>query len=514
VRWQEIPRSLQIKYLHAAAITAAQLARLAGQLRQDAAGMAVLKLMLRRFQGLAAWAGLHGQAGISVAAQLGEYDCATLAGAGLLPETAQLEQIAALVHVLRQEIHRQRTTAGASDEILWGPAAAAPAPVPLPAAPAPRSLAGSARLPAPARGSALAMAAHCAAVRPAAAGAGLPPPEPLALAAPSRPARRVLAVGLRNVEWNVAEGLLARQGFALQAVETCREAGRVFAAGLPDAVIAAADLPDGTGTLLAQYLRVLDLGDDPAVILIGEAGGVAAGGAPADAGSAVPGGASDNAGGAAPGGASADAGSAAAGAAPGDPCRAEAEGGREVDAWFAAPVDWVSLAQGLAALVARRQSAPVLLYLEGYEDAGALRALLRAAGYRVRRCREPRRLAGDALAFSPDLVLMDAPLAGETAGELVRRLRGERRFAALPVLVLEAADGAEPPSRVSPGGAEHLAKPVDPRALLATIAARIERSRALDQLFSPAAAAPPRPAAVSKRPRAASPAACLPPAAG
>lgn len=125
--WQEIPRHLQIKYLHAAAITAAQLARLAARLEQDRGDRIALKLLLRRFQGLAAWAGLHGLSAIAVAAQLGEYDCSTLAGANVEPEPAHLGQIRALVDVLRQEIYRQRTTGGLSEEILW----ARPAPAEL-----------------------------------------------------------------------------------------------------------------------------------------------------------------------------------------------------------------------------------------------------------------------------------------------------------------------------------------------------------------------------------------------
>jgi hypothetical protein len=119
VSWQEIPRNLQIKYLHAAAITAAQLARLGASLEDDSGNRGTLKLLLRRFQGLAAWAGLHGLSAIAVAAQLGEHDCSTLAGANVVPEPAHVEQIRALVHALRQEIYRQRTTGGFSEEILW-----------------------------------------------------------------------------------------------------------------------------------------------------------------------------------------------------------------------------------------------------------------------------------------------------------------------------------------------------------------------------------------------------------
>ncbi|HEV3075896.1 MAG TPA: hypothetical protein VHB47_15855 [Thermoanaerobaculia bacterium] len=64
MNWHEIPRSLQLRYLHAAAITVAQLGRLLAEVERDAGtgGLQALKLMLRRFYGLAAWAGLNGLA--------------------------------------------------------------------------------------------------------------------------------------------------------------------------------------------------------------------------------------------------------------------------------------------------------------------------------------------------------------------------------------------------------------------------------------------------------------------
>jgi hypothetical protein len=117
--WHEVPRSLQIKYLHAAALTVAQLARLAGELQRHAAGIDALKLMLRRFHGLTAWAGQHGLAAVAVTAQQGEHDCATLAGAGMLPEPGHLAQIAGLIQALRHEVYRQRATGAVAEEVLW-----------------------------------------------------------------------------------------------------------------------------------------------------------------------------------------------------------------------------------------------------------------------------------------------------------------------------------------------------------------------------------------------------------
>ena len=391
----------------------AQLARLIGELEQDCGNRDSLKLMLRRFQGLAAWAGLHGLATISVPAQLGEQDCATLAGGGFTPQPAHLEQIRTLVHILRQQVYRQRTTGGISEEILW-------------ARPAPKD------------------------------------PETAAPAPPQTP-HRALAVGLEEVDWKQLEGLLLREGFALQAVETCREAGRVFAAGLPEAVIAAADLPDGSGTLLTHYLRSLERGDDPVVVLVGDA--------------------------------------AAAGPAAVPPV--EPWPGCDADARFAAPIDWAGLARWLATQRERRQSAPGVLYFTSDdEEAAGLGALLRGAGYRVRRCRDPRRFAREVLTCAPELVLIDLPPAAENAGELLRWLRSDQRCAGLPVILLTAEDGETPPPQgIGAGVTERAAKPVVAQSLLSQIAARIEHHRALKLLFADTGRHAPKPAMRAPQPR-------------
>jgi DNA-binding response OmpR family regulator len=417
VSWHEIPRRLQVRYLHAAAITAAQLSRLTGELEQHGGNRDTLKLMLRRFQGLAAWAGLHGLSTIAVAAQLGEEDCATLAGGCISPQPAHLEQIRALVQVLRQQIYRLRTGGGISEEILWA--------------------------------------------RPVATDR-----EPVA-AVCSRPPYRALAVGLQEVDWRHLESLLLKQGFALQAVETCREAGRVFATEPPDAVIAAADLPDGSGTLLTHYLRTQERGDDPVVVLVGDA----------------------------------------AAEGPGAPPATEPWPGCDADARFAAPIDWAALAQGLPALRERRRSAPgVLCVASDDEEAAGMGALLRGAGYRVRRCRDPRRFAREVLTSEPELVLIDLPPAGDAAGELLRWLRSDKRCAGVPVILLATEtieDGeALPAPAIDAALTERATKPVAAQSLLSRVAARIEHSRALKHLFaesgrqvsSPAMRAPAAPA--------------------
>jgi DNA-binding response OmpR family regulator len=152
------------------------------------------------------------------------------------------------------------------------------------------------------------------------------------------------------------------------------------------------------------------------------------------------------------------------------------------------------VAQRLAALLERRRSAPRVLYLESDDEAaGGLRALLNGSGYRVRSCRDIRRLAREVLRCEPDLVLIDLPRREAPAGDVVRWLRGERRSAGVPVILLtpqngESGEGGEEESvlesGLGPGGGERVAKPVAAPAFLAMVAARIEHHRALARLFT------------------------------
>src|SRR5258708_3108166 len=221
-----MPSELKIKYLRAAAMTAAQLLSLVAQLRQDAGDAAALRLLVRRFQALSAFGSAYGLAAIAVLAQLGEREGSAILRDGMRPDRAQLEQLRSFVLLLRRAVSRYRASGDGIDESL-----------------------------------STASADHPGVSR-----------ENPAAAAPPR--RRALFVGLRDADWATVAGRLALHGFTLETVESCRQAGRVFAAGPPDAVVAAADLPDGTGCLLAHYVRSLEGGDQPVVSIIhGPAGG-------------------------------------------------------------------------------------------------------------------------------------------------------------------------------------------------------------------------------------------------
>ena len=105
------------------------------------------------------------------------------------------------------------------------------------------------------------------------------------------------------------------------------------------------------------------------------------------------------------------------------------------------------------------------------EDDALLRRMISiflcAAGYRV--CAAEDGLSGLALARDerPDLVLLDLMLPELDGWEVLRRIKGDARTAAIPVLVLTAS--VDPPlteHALRLGATRFLAKPIDSRVLV------------------------------------------------
>lgn len=156
------------------------------------------------------------------------------------------------------------------------------------------------------------------------------------------------------------------------------------------------------------------------------------------------------------------------------------------DAYFEQPVDWELFTRRLRQLLERGNAdAPRILSVEDDPDHAAfIRAVLESAGYAVRICSEPARFEADAIAFTPDLVLMDVNLPGFSGYDLVRFLKQNEKYAAVPVIFLTAESREK--SRIEmirAGGDDHLVKPVTPALLLSMVAARIERAQFLKSLL-------------------------------
>jgi DNA-binding response OmpR family regulator len=120
------------------------------------------------------------------------------------------------------------------------------------------------------------------------------------------------------------------------------------------------------------------------------------------------------------------------------------------------------------------------------EDDAPLRRMisifLRAAGYRV--CAAEDGSSGLALARDerPDLVLLDLMLPERDGWEVLRRIKGDARTAAIPVLVLTAS--VDPPlteQALRLGATRFLAKPIDSRMLVEHVDAVVGQTERQEQ---------------------------------
>ncbi|MEO8587215.1 MAG: diguanylate cyclase [Acidobacteriota bacterium] len=156
------------------------------------------------------------------------------------------------------------------------------------------------------------------------------------------------------------------------------------------------------------------------------------------------------------------------------------------DAYFEQPVDWDLFTRRLRQLLERSKAEPprILSVEDDPDQASFVKAVLEAAGHVVRICPDPTRFEAEAIAFEPDLVLMDINLPGLSGHDLARFLRQSEKYAAVPVVFLTAEGRAQ--SRIDTiraGGDDHLVKPVSPALLLSTVAARLERAQFLKSLL-------------------------------
>ncbi len=229
-------------------------------------------------------------------------------------------------------------------------------------------------------------------------------------------------------------------GFAVREASGETEALHEIETALPDAVVADVELPGGSGYRLAEAVRRLPRGNQVAVILAGSRHGLC------DHGAAIY-------------------------------CGA--------DAVLEQPADWERVTRQLMQLHAARKSAGrVLTVDDNPRHADLVREILEAEGYEVRWCGDPRRFGAELDAFHPHLVIMDVLMPGTTGYELVRLLRGNERYAGLPVLFLTTqGQVAARIAVVRAGGDDHFVKPVSKSLLVSAVKARIERSRRMQDLL-------------------------------
>lgn len=267
--------------------------------------------------------------------------------------------------------------------------------------------------------------------------------EPGGAAAPSVSARAIeILVAHDDAEFRAALALqLEREGMTVTFASDLADAKTILSQRVPDVLVVDMRFGGGEGGALVEKLRGMPGGEGPAAFVVGEPAGFV------DKVEAIH-------------------------------CGA--------DAYFEQPVDWELFTRRLRQLLERSKAeAPRILSVEDDPDqASFIKAVLEAAGYAVRICSDPARFEAEAIAFTPDLVLMDIVLPGVSGYDLARFLRQNEKYAAVPVVFLTAENRAQ--SRIEmirAGGDDHLVKPVAPALLLSTVAARLERAQFLKSLL-------------------------------
>jgi len=236
--------------------------------------------------------------------------------------------------------------------------------------------------------------------------------------------------------------LLSQEGMEGRAAATRTEALDEIERRVPDGLIVDIGLPDGSGYELVERVRSLPNGDVPAILILSVRTGFL------DKVEAVH-------------------------------CGA--------DGYFEKSVDWDAMVRRLQHLLERGKSeaARILSVEDDPSQAAYIKAILQSAGYEVTICDDPGTLENVLAATRPDLVLMDIFLPGISGFDLVRYLRQDEKYAALPVISLSTEGQLEAQIKSARAGADdHLTKPVAPGLLLSTVAARIERARFLKGLLN------------------------------
>jgi diguanylate cyclase (GGDEF)-like protein len=270
------------------------------------------------------------------------------------------------------------------------------------------------------------------------------PAGPAAPTVPGHGARlaEVLIVDSDEAVYRSLAPLLQQEGISSRPLGSEAEARAALQRSLPDGIIVDASLPDGSGYDLIDHLRGLPGGEAvPALMLSPRAGFL-------DKVEAIH-------------------------------CGA--------DGYFEKPVDWKALMRRLQHLLEASHPHParILSVEDDPQQAGYLKAILESGGYEAAVCSDPKGFEAALKEFQPDLVLMDILLPDISGYDLVRYLRQDERYAALPVLFLTTDGQLQSRFRSAQvGGDDHLVKPVVPPVLLSVVASRLERSRFLKNLLN------------------------------
>lgn len=156
-------------------------------------------------------------------------------------------------------------------------------------------------------------------------------------------------------------------------------------------------------------------------------------------------------------------------------------------AYFVTPFDSAAVAEQLMKLVLDEDESPFKVTVVEDDPAQAEFAatILRKAGMQVDLVTDPLQVVDALRNFAPDLILMDIYMPEADGLELTRIIRDFNEFVTTPIVFLSGErDSEKQMDALSFGGDDFIAKPIEPRLLIATVTNRIRRSRKLHAALS------------------------------
>ena len=124
----------------------------------------------------------------------------------------------------------------------------------------------------------------------------------------------------------------------------------------------------------------------------------------------------------------------------------------------------------------READTPMVLVVD--DDPLIVRLLelnFRLAGFEVASAFRGDRVLDRATEVGPDAIVMDVTMPGLDGYEVCRQLRQVGRFTEVPVVFLTAHDPDDRTRGSELGPVDHVSKPFDPEALVATVRSALDR---------------------------------------
>ncbi|CAH1044971.1 diguanylate cyclase [Halomonas sp. TD01] len=155
--------------------------------------------------------------------------------------------------------------------------------------------------------------------------------------------------------------------------------------------------------------------------------------------------------------------------------------------YFLKPLNIPQLVNRLEQLLQERHAPParILIVDDDYQLAAYYQLVLEAAGMEVQVLDKPRYVIEQLTTYRPELLLMDVHMPDYNGPDIAAMIRQYDAWSSLPIVFLSAElDLNKQVDALSHGADEFLTKPISAAQLVASVRARVSRSRTLSALLN------------------------------